>query len=319
MQDASAEVDFAAVGVESVGVQVARVTRRHGAASQHTIGGRFSEVADETTGPAVVDVAQEVHPEPLVEVAVAIVVDTVADLRLGRPRPTITLGPAILSADQHPSGHTRTFADLALGAQIEGFVHLSIAVVVEAIALLRTRCPWTRPAEDLTADTSGHAVPSTLTQTDLAVGAEAVDVVVDNAVAVVVEAIAELVDRFAGDRIADHAISSGVADQHADHRALAHARVTLTSNVVAVVYRSVAVIVDAVAGLYAWSALAHAEDRAANAAGGASPASPRLLSLTRLTCFGLPLVDLSVAVVVEAVAQLRHGALLRSPGIHGAA
>ena len=215
---------------------------------------------------------------PLVDAAVAVLVPAIT--HLGRQRAALAAGVAQIVIDH------------------------AVAVVVLAVAGLHhgIRAGITH---QIAAVTDEHAVGAEPRLAGDAALADAGHRLVDLTVAVVVQAVADLV---AGRdlRLTDE--GPGLTAQPApgaDAGRVALARIADAGD--ALVYEPVAVLIDAVTLLGARIVEALTDDLAALALGDALGAQPRLAKVAGRAGAGIALVDLAVAVVVEAVALLIAG------------
>ena len=254
--------------------------------------------------------------EGLVHLAVAVVVHAVAEL-VHRRHPARALELA-----RHTDGKTRLTAAFVVAAGLvllgEGLVDLAVAVVVHAVAELVGR-PLSALAMGLPVH-AGQQTGRARAQVVAAGLADPVHALVGLAVAVVVHAVADLgrgPDRaLAGPPEAAHAgLDAGLTG--ALRQATGPRRVRLTELAGAVlVGLAVAVVVLPVAHLHGRADAASALDRAVHAGQGALGAGPGVLSAGHEHAREA-LVDLAVAVVVQAVAQLGgrpHEAHAGAPG-----
>ena len=253
--------------------------------------------------------------EGLVDLSVTVVIQPVADL--------LTLRARLGVADHAMPGrgahaHTVTLAgagaDRTGGSEVhEALVDAAIAVVVPVIADLVVR--WARLG---TADHVGavfvaraHAGAGAGTDAGGARGVEAGEAVVDDAIAVVVEAIADLGGGGAGLDGADDLGAIFAAGAHAVALAVAHAGdAHRAQGLEAFVHGAVAVVVHPVADLRArLTGLGVTDHMVAGGGAHAYARAPADAGAHRAgpSETGEPIVDVAVAVVVEAVAELGLG------------
>jgi hypothetical protein len=244
--------------------------------------------------------------EVLVEEPVAVVVERVADLDVGRAGVVADGGGA--GADLHALGAEVAVRAVAHGADVEAVVGRAVAVLVQAVAA------------DLGGGAAGgdaalpagaaraadpDAVALALADADAAGGAE-VEAVVELAVAVLVDVVAtDLGGGVAGDRVALGGGAAGRADLDAVALAGADAGAAGGADVEAVVGRAVAVLVEAVAADLGGRA---GGDRVALGGGAAGHADLAAVALALADAGAAGGADVeavvghAVAVLVEAVA-----------------
>ena len=258
-----------------------------------------------------------VAPEgAIVHGAITVVVEAVADLgasSAGRHGADRRAGLVRGVADLHTGALAdarATLADVAAvgpeGAVIDG----TVAVVVDAIAGLGLR----RLVGDTgvgARDAGGEALRADAGSAGVAGDAAARVAIVDGAVAVVVEAIAELggerehladAAREAADRAG---LNAGAADAHA--RGRGHAVVAGAGDRSAgriFVGAAVAVVVEAIAALEARRPQRLADNAAGGADGGSLRADALLTGGAERARLGVSVVYRAVAVVIDAVAEL---------------
>ena len=237
-----------------------------------------------------------------VDLAVAVVVETVALFRAWVDR-AHTSQRAVL-ASLRPCGTNAFFACIASAPATRiVFVDLAIAIVVKTIALFGARCgrsdtiQLTALALKCTCATNARLTGRTSTTA-------ARVVFVDGAVAVIVDAVADLRRRYTGLNATHGPCACRVADVLAAVSASTLSSVTGLAHIKSVVDGSVTIIVDAVALFGGGVGGSDASQGTVLALANTCATNAGLTSRTSATAARVVFVDGSVAVVIEAVAGL---------------
>ena len=257
---------------------------------------------------------------------VAVVVDAVADFFSGLFGNSITGDTAFGAALEHANSLASTDTRGAFQTDFEPFVGRAVAVVIDAVAMLLLGGFARGGTADLAvvaADT--RALADTCTNANTAVGFK-VEVFVDAAIAVIVEVVAQLVHGFAWVNITNGATGViWVADVDTAPGTCPNADVALLAKREGLIDFVVAVVVGVVAELFRRDDLVCALGVVPRAAAvyaplltGPTDANTRGSLGTQvagLQCFwfadalaSLQVVDGTVAVVIEAIADLDAGA-----------
>lgn len=232
---------------------------------------------------------------------IAVVVVAVADLRRGRDFVNTDLDAAHASNDTR---HALTLIGAALADVGQGLVDLGIAIVIEEITSFRSR-----PDASRTHDRAGlgiaHVDPRDAFADIASAGGTHGNLVIDDAVAIVVEPVAKLGART--DRTftlkrsrgaacdSSHAFAGIVAARHSRFR-------------IALVDASVAIIVESVAELAARIARAHADMGPRDTLHGPRSTLAHHAWATGSASSGVAFIDAAVAVIVQCITHLGAGA-----------
>ena len=254
-------------------------------------------------------IATLAEAQALVGVAIAVIVDVVAELGAGGPGLRITDGVVLVAADQDSLCCAGSNADGAGLVEARHVVDLAVAVVVDVIAELGVAIPGesTTGGALLVAGAGGHCFPKAGPNPNRAWLCQ-VEVFVGAAIAVVIVPITPF---WCGrDDIVHDAL--GVASSSASYDALASAHIVAEArhpDVEVLVDVAIAVVVDVVAGLGAGGAgisCAHGEVFplcAGEPAGAGADANPYLTITVEVEV----LVGVAIAVVVLVIADLGAG------------
>jgi hypothetical protein len=250
--------------------------------------------------------------EVFINLAVAVVVDTITTLRLGRERLGITLNAcACCITDIDACVGASANADVAaLTEGGEGFINATIAVVIDAIAAFDLGGARLDAALDASAIgiTDVDACIGTSANANGAALTEGGEVFIDLAIAVVVKAITD----FGGGLVIldalETAIDAGSRSCGADAKKTCVTGCATTG--IAFIDLAIAVVVDAVTDLVGGLVILDALEATTYAVACTRRTDTRKPRVTGSAAAGIVFVDLAIAVVIEAVADFGGGGII---------
>jgi len=279
--------------------------------------------ADMAADTAVGRVGEEV--DPLVDEAVAVVVDVVAHLGgrnaiVGWHVPGTGTVLTVLAACTSPSAHA---AVGIVDEQVEAVIDDAVAVIVNAVADFGTGGAVDRGSDPLAVAVVTHLSGSANQTAGAAVElvAQQVEALVDGAVAVVVGVVANLRTGTAVEHRSDQLAVAIVADRARTAITTAHAAVGVVGEEVeSLVDEAVAVVVAIVADFGSRHAVVHRHGELAYrvlADGAGIAHAAACAAVERIAEEVEPLIDVPVAIVVDVVAELgsRRDAIVRRNGV----